>query len=162
MQTPNKYSHNAYWNKNPVGDTIYAGLDAIEFDIVYSLLRKTIYCSHSWKPLDCMYYGSLNKNLFFIKLNNEQKSKKIKYVIIESKSFWINQKKLHSIMKRYFPLDIVYVMSVQNKYFWQKPRQLWLNSFYKKYKKELAILDKRTQTNLNEQINLYNRKWYMF
>lgn len=152
-----KYSHNAYWCKHPVEQALYAGLEAIEFDIVYRLFGNKIFCSHSWKPLSCMYYGNLDLNLWRVAYKNE-----IKYVIIESKSFWVNQKKLYGLMDYYKNSGFQYVMSVQSRYPHQWIRGIWLKSFYKKYKEKLNILDKRTETELNEQVDLYDRKWWMF
>lgn len=166
MKTTIKYSHNSFWNNKMIKDTIDAGLNCIELDIVYSVIRNNIFVSHSFRPLKCLYYGELDYNLFRVKGYNQicsyqNDNRIIKYVIIESKSFWINQRKLAKIMKKNSHHSFRYVMSVQSKWPHQWTRGIWLKSFYKKYKEELNIIDKRTETNFTEQVDLFPRySWW--
>jgi len=155
-----KYAHNVYWAKNPIQDTINAGLEALEFDLQYRMFSKDIYCGHSWRPLNCMYYGLLDDYLREIILTPG-----IKYLILEPKTFTINMGILAGTIKwfKYNRPDIIIVMSVQyKKHPHQWLRGLWLKRFFRLYKEELGILDKRLETDLHEQVDLYEKKWYHF
>jgi len=130
-----KYAHNVYWAKNPVQDTIDNNLEALEFDLVYRMLDGKIYCSHSYRPLPCMYYGKLEKYLSEI----SEVKEKIKYVILEPKTFNpFLMKPLYELLYRYKKVmpNFIYVMSVQYK---KGPHQwlrgLWLKIFFKRYRR---------------------------
>ena len=150
-----KYAHNFYWCRYPINEAEVAGLDAVELDIVYRLFGNDIYVSHSWRPFNFMYCGNL------IEWLDDLQGESFKYIIIESKSFWIPQKLLFNIMNNFKDDNMIYVMSVQYRYPHQWLRGIWLKSFYKKYKDELCILDKRTETELNEQVDLFPKyNWF--
>jgi len=159
-----KYAHNVYWAKNPIQDTINAGLEALEFDLQYRMFSKRIFCSHSWRPANCMYYGELIDYLKEI-----IRTPRVNYLILEPKTFTIDMEVLAEMLLWFKTMcelsqnDVTIVMSVQyKKGFHQKLRGRWLDKFFRLYKEELGILDKRLETDLHEQVDLYEKKWYHF
>ena len=158
-----KYSHNSFFCNDPVYDTLRNNLDALEFDLMYRMFSKNIYCSHSWRPLNCMYYGKLERYLFEC-YGIAKKREKVLYFIIEPKTCNpLMMEPLYKLLNKYRHEKIIYVMSVQYK---KGPHQwlrgLWLKRFFRLYKEKLGILDKRLETDLHEQVDLYEKKWYHF
>ena len=162
-----RYGHNFYWSDKPIHWAVQQGVEVIELDIVYRLFGNNIWISHSWRPHNKLYHGTLLSWLLRVRAYNKITDKKIKAVIIECKSFWIPQKKLARLINMFNKYqekdgnDCKIVMSVQSRYLHQWTRGWWLESFYNKYKDNLKILDKRTETELNVQVDLYPKySWW--
>lgn len=140
------YSHNDYWAKRPLFDAIDYGCNMVEADLIYSFLKPR--CSHSWRPLPCLYYGTLEdtylKPMYQMCIDGKYTSENPIWMYVEPKTFNpLLIKPLYKLLKKYQHLAMRYTISVQDRYIHQWLRGVWLRYFMKKYKDELNLIDKK-------------------
>lgn len=130
-------SHNVYWCKDPVKQSIEHGCDMIETDICW--FWKKIRNSHSWKPFHSMYYGSL-EDVFLRPLTmhfrNNPDSKDL-WLMIEFKhgSKKIN-KELVKLLRAYKHLKLKIAIFSMNSKCHHKLRYKRAKEFYEDNKNE--------------------------
>ena len=155
-----KYSHNDYFCENPIDDAVEAGLSAFEADLVYT--GGEIMLSHSWRPLKCMCYGSLEEvylKPLYIRACTGKKST----LILEPKSVRKDMlPALYNLLNKYKHPNITYITGVQYRYFWQHKRLVWMYDFHLLCRKgTVRTYDKRLETDYHDQVDVYKKRWWM-
>ena len=142
-----KNSHNSYWIKgNPLLVSIATGCDIIEADII----DKHLNLSHSWRPFKCMYYGNLINRY----LHNFPKSK---YLYIEFKTGDIRAADaLFYALSEYNIPKIVLGTTPHLFINRMKVKEYFIDT----YSECIDIID--ISTLYVKNIDLYEKKWYMF
>lgn len=159
------HSHNDYWCKRPLWDAIAYGCNMIEADIIY--FNDKLMISHSWRPLESMYCGELEKTYLFPLYNycslNPDKEMWMYVEFKDSNDHIIDL--LYNLFKKYIISNMHYTISAQNKEWYQKPRFKTAMKFYSKYKNELNLTWKTTELAMQYQIipvDLYPKSIWHF
>ena len=136
------HSHNSYWCKNPIEDSMKGGAIILEADIIY--YDDDLYLSHSWRPCKSLMYGTLEevylKPLQTILIDNTINL----YLYIELKSGDLRIRKLLAdLLIKYSMPNLTILLDAKDRNWYSKKfqkRERLLNSFVKEYKDRINFM----------------------